>query len=90
YDAWCKENNFESKLPKVLLRQRQANDAANDAQQTLDSHLQPMPEAYSESTFRAAVMEWLAATDQPLEAVEHPAFRRVINLACQARNGIKL
>lgn len=89
YTTWCKENDFESKLPKFLKAKKDA-EAAKEQQSTLDDHLQPMPEAYSEEVFRQAVLEWLAATDQPLEAVQHKTFRRIINLACQAQHGVTL
>ncbi|EJD32616.1 hypothetical protein AURDEDRAFT_178290 [Auricularia subglabra TFB-10046 SS5] len=89
---WCPttrrsvKHNFESKLPKYV-KAKKAAEAAEATQSTLDDHLEPTLEAYSEEVFRRA-----DDPDgfQPLEAVEHPTFRRIINLACQARHGVTL
>jgi hypothetical protein len=72
YRAWCKKNNFESKLEEdVLARKKAATDAeeakAKLHQKTLDPHLHDKSERvvpYSDSAFRDAALEWLIATNQ--------------------------
>ncbi|KIJ32660.1 hypothetical protein M422DRAFT_85088, partial [Sphaerobolus stellatus SS14] len=49
---------------------------------------------YSDNLFREAAIEWLIATDQiqaiyPIQALEHPKFHEMINIASQAKNGVK-
>lgn len=62
--------------------------------------------AYTELTFRRATIEWLIATDQvstlgicsakypdffqPLDAVEHPTFVNMIQVASRATNGVTI
>ena len=64
YNAWCKDNKFNSKLPKA------AKAAKEKQRQTLlDGHLKEIPTSelvkpYSDSVFREAAIEWLIATDQ--------------------------
>ena len=52
-------------LPKDAKRQREEASAA-DTQSTLDPHLRSKETivTYSESSFRAAAIEWLVETDQ--------------------------
>ncbi|KAF8220371.1 hypothetical protein L208DRAFT_1334201, partial [Tricholoma matsutake] len=37
-----------------------------------------------------AVIEWLVATDQPIQAFEHPKFKEMIHVAVHATNGMKI
>ncbi|KAJ7257844.1 hypothetical protein C8J57DRAFT_1074314 [Mycena rebaudengoi] len=62
-------------------------------QQTLDPHLQEKPERevpYSDQLFRDAAIEWLIATDQPLDAMNHPKFKEMIDIAARSHNGVKI
>jgi len=45
---------------------------------------------YSEETFRQAALEWLIATDQPIQALEHLKFASMIGIASRAPDGVKL
>ena len=45
---------------------------------------------YTDKLFRQAAIEWLVATDQPLQALEHPKFKDMIDVAARATNGVKL
>ncbi|KAG1822260.1 hypothetical protein EV424DRAFT_1274081, partial [Suillus variegatus] len=45
---------------------------------------------YVDSLFKQAAIEWLIATDQPIQAFEHPKFKEMIDVAAQATNGVKI
>ncbi|KAJ7348510.1 hypothetical protein DFH08DRAFT_698400, partial [Mycena albidolilacea] len=98
YRAWCKKNNFEPKLEEdVLARKKAATDAeeakAKLHQKTLDPHLRDKPESvvpYSDSAFRDAALEWLIATNQPIDALNHPKFKEMIDMAARAPDGVKI
>lgn len=61
---------------------------------------------YSHKGFRRTAVEWLAATDQvgkyihiyilsyhssqPIQALEHPKFKELIDLASRAKNGVRI
>lgn len=70
YNTWCKKNNFESKLPKVVKSRKDAKTAAEDhsKQSSLDPHFEERRKEtfvpYSDSLFREAAIEWLIETDQ--------------------------
>ncbi|KAH9034280.1 hypothetical protein EDB84DRAFT_1269910, partial [Lactarius hengduanensis] len=40
--------------------------------------------------FRQVAVEWLVATDQPIQALDHPKFKEMINIASRATNGVKI
>ncbi|KAJ7181304.1 hypothetical protein C8R43DRAFT_269096 [Mycena crocata] len=98
YRAWCQKSNFESKLEDdISARKKVAADAeeakAKLHQQTLDPHLRDKPERvvpYSDAAFRDAALDWLIATDQPIDALNHPKFKEMINIAARATNGVKI
>ncbi|KAF8585306.1 hypothetical protein K439DRAFT_1234728, partial [Ramaria rubella] len=59
-------------------------------QSALTDHFGPAPPAeidipYSDERFKQAAMEWLIATDQPIQALEHPKFVEMIDVAPQAK-----
>ncbi|KAF8520900.1 hypothetical protein BU17DRAFT_65121 [Hysterangium stoloniferum] len=41
-------------------------------------------------TFQATMIEWLVSTDQPIQALEHPAFQNMMNIAACAKDGVKI
>ncbi|KAJ7878313.1 hypothetical protein B0H14DRAFT_2342038, partial [Mycena olivaceomarginata] len=98
YRAWCTKNNFESKLKEdIKARAEAAEEAATAAkklqQATLDPHLREKPERvvpYSDALFRQVALEWLIATDQPLDALNHPKFQEMIDIAARATGGVKI
>ncbi|KAF8180608.1 hypothetical protein BJ912DRAFT_855081, partial [Pholiota molesta] len=96
YTRWCEKNNFESKLPKVVKeRASKAKEAEALKQARLDPHLQErVPEVkkvvYSDALFRDAAIEWLIATDQPIQAVNHPKFKEMIDIAAAATKGVNI
>ncbi|KAF8572865.1 hypothetical protein K439DRAFT_1377228 [Ramaria rubella] len=58
-------------------------------QSALTDHFGPVPLAeivipYSDERFKQAAMEWLIATDQPIQALEHPKCGCAGKKRCQS------
>ncbi|KAJ7083048.1 hypothetical protein C8R43DRAFT_832236, partial [Mycena crocata] len=98
YRKWAEKNDFESKLPDDVETRKKAAAEAEEAkrkleQQTLDPHLREKPARivpYSDDLFKQVVLEWLIATDQPLDALTHPKFVEMIDVAARAHDGVKI
>ncbi|KAG1758115.1 hypothetical protein EDD22DRAFT_784350, partial [Suillus occidentalis] len=80
YHAWCTKNTFTSMLPKDVKDRKNAAAIANAEQGSLDNHLREIKSTervlpYSDKLFREAAIEWLASTNQPIQAVEHPELQ---------------
>ncbi|KAJ3828573.1 hypothetical protein F5880DRAFT_1472177 [Lentinula raphanica] len=91
YRQWCEKNQFISMLPKdVQARKVAIRDAAEKHKQsTMDPHVEKKPSIkqtvpYSSALFREVAVEWLVCTDQPIDALEHPSFRQMIEIASRA------
>ena len=83
YRKWAKKAKFKSKLYSDIQKRKQA---AKTATRTLDGDLRERKPSdrvvpYSDKSFRQAAIEWLVATDQSLQALEHPRFKAMIELA---------
>ncbi|KAG1818931.1 hypothetical protein EV424DRAFT_1323542, partial [Suillus variegatus] len=92
YRTWAKANAFTSKLPGDIAAEKKK---AAHAQQMIDAHLterklseRTIP--YTHQNFRKAAIEWLVATDQPIQALEHPKFKEMIDVASRATQGVKI
>ncbi|KAJ6620230.1 hypothetical protein B0H10DRAFT_1624778, partial [Mycena sp. CBHHK59/15] len=98
YRAWCRKHGFESKLEEdIQVRKKVAADeeATTKAleQQTLDPHLREKPPhvvPYSDALFREVALEWLIATDQPIDALNHPKFKEMIDITARAHDGVTI
>ncbi|KAF8522364.1 hypothetical protein JB92DRAFT_2706642, partial [Gautieria morchelliformis] len=97
YNTWARTNNFESKLPKELKAKREkAEDAiARVKQGTLNNHLKEMPKKeqgvpFTNATFCDAAIEWLIITDQPIQALTNPSFKKMIDIGAHATKGVLL
>ncbi|KAF9031027.1 hypothetical protein BJ165DRAFT_1339297 [Panaeolus papilionaceus] len=98
YQRWAKENNFQSMLPDDVTARREAlADASLKLQQShVTSHFnpapekEPAPEVYSDELFKEVAIQWLIETNQPIQAFDHPTFKRMINLAARATKGVQL
>ncbi|KAJ7602668.1 hypothetical protein FB45DRAFT_773988, partial [Roridomyces roridus] len=98
YHDWCKKNNFESKLEEDVKQRKERERAAELKQQilqqkTLDPHLREKPARpapYTDELFLDAAIEWLISTDQPIDALVHPKFRAMIDIAARATEGVTL
>ncbi|KAG1720187.1 uncharacterized protein EDB91DRAFT_1257104 [Suillus paluster] len=93
YCKWCKANKFESMLPPDVKERKNAAAVVNAQQGSLDPHLhkvQPCEHVlpYSDKLFREAAIEWLASTNQPIQAVDHPSFKKMIDTASRATTGV--
>ncbi|KAG2033657.1 hypothetical protein BDR03DRAFT_871638 [Suillus americanus] len=92
YRQWAKKHSFESMLPGDI---KSRKEKAEQAQQTINSHLTERKLAervipYSDKLFKRAAIKWLVATDQPIQALDHPKFQDMINVASRATNGVKI
>ncbi|KAG2346964.1 hypothetical protein BDR05DRAFT_877854 [Suillus weaverae] len=92
YRQWAKKHSFESMLPGDIKARK---EKAEQAQQTINSHLTECKLAervipYSDKLFKRAAIEWLVATDQPIQALDHPKFQDMIDVASRATNGVKI
>ncbi|KAF8499369.1 hypothetical protein JB92DRAFT_2555294, partial [Gautieria morchelliformis] len=97
YNKWACTHNFDSKLPKVLkAKPVQAEDAvARFEQGMLDEHLKEIPKKeqvvpFSNMILRDAAIEWVIVTDQPNQALGHPSFKKMIDIAACATKGVLL
>ncbi|KAG2352094.1 hypothetical protein BDR07DRAFT_1315465, partial [Suillus spraguei] len=78
YRQWAKKHSFESMLPGDI---KAWKEKAEQAQQTINSHL---------TECKRAAIEWLVATDQPIQALDHPKFQDMIDVALWATNRVKI
>ncbi|KAF5337526.1 hypothetical protein D9758_016988 [Tetrapyrgos nigripes] len=93
YRKWARENNFISMLPEDS--QARCQEKQDPAQSSIEGHVRPLPPRenvvpYSDALFLEAAIEWLAETNQPIDAIHHPKFQNMIDIAAQATNGIKI
>ncbi|KAF8800066.1 hypothetical protein BYT27DRAFT_7012753, partial [Phlegmacium glaucopus] len=92
YRKWCKQNNFESMLPKDTKARRATFLETTLRQSQVDSHFNPMkpedkPKPYTNKLFKEAAIQWLIETDQPIQAFDHPAFQKMVETAAHATHG---
>ncbi|KAJ8581767.1 hypothetical protein M405DRAFT_751256, partial [Rhizopogon salebrosus TDB-379] len=92
YRKWAKANAFVSKLPGDVAAEKKK---AARAQQMIDAHMTERKLSehiipYTHQHFRKAAIEWLVATDQPIQALEHPKFKEMIDVASRATQGVKI
>lgn len=95
YRRWCSKNDFLSKLPKDIRARATAAEAEADIQGTLDGHVKPIPPKptiikYSDAIFQEAAEDWLIITNQPLDALSHPKFQYMVDVASRAPDGVKI
>ncbi|KAJ7346089.1 hypothetical protein DFH08DRAFT_701237, partial [Mycena albidolilacea] len=79
YHKWAKKEGFTSALPGDRRKQKKEASDTLDSQPTLDNHLRDIPPKeriipYSREAFRQAAIEWLVATNQPIDVLDHPKF----------------
>ncbi|KAG2338578.1 hypothetical protein BDR05DRAFT_849379, partial [Suillus weaverae] len=92
YREWAKDNAFTSKLPgnvkaeKEKAAQAQQNISVHMTERKLSERVVP----YSDKLFKKAAVEWLVATDRPIQALEHLKFREMIDIASRATQGVKI
>ncbi|KAH9983971.1 hypothetical protein BJV77DRAFT_953457, partial [Russula vinacea] len=92
YRNWCKKPGFESKLPGDVIARKLKPE---QSQRTIDGYLVEKKStdgsvAHSDRLFQQAVVGRLVATDQPIEALEHPKFKEMIDIASDPTNRVKI
>ncbi|KAI0275580.1 hypothetical protein BGY98DRAFT_920392, partial [Russula aff. rugulosa BPL654] len=92
YRKWAESVKYESKLPGDVKKRKAAADAVT---RTLDRDLKEKKPServvpYNNKAFREVAIEWLVSTDQPIQALEHPKFKEMIDLAARATSGVKI
>ncbi|KAG2067667.1 hypothetical protein BDR04DRAFT_1026739, partial [Suillus decipiens] len=92
---WCKTNDFELMLPQDVKECIMTATVVNVQQTSLDGHLQEIPPnkvviPYTDTLFHKAAIEWLISTSQQIQAVDHPSFKNMINIAAHAMNSMVL
>ncbi|KIK47782.1 hypothetical protein CY34DRAFT_8650 [Suillus luteus UH-Slu-Lm8-n1] len=90
YRKWAKEYSFELMLPGNVKARKD-----NAAQQSINVHLteQKLAErvvSYTDKLFKQAAIEWLVSTNQPIQVLEHPKFKEMIDIAARATNSVKI
>ncbi|KAH7881984.1 hypothetical protein F5I97DRAFT_1817839 [Phlebopus sp. FC_14] len=94
YLKWCKENKFVSMLSEDVKECKIASGVVNMKQGSMDDHVRKIIPtkhviSYSDVLFReAAAVEWLITTNQPIQAVDHPSFKKMVDIASQATKGV--
>ncbi|KAI1782187.1 hypothetical protein LXA43DRAFT_906527, partial [Ganoderma leucocontextum] len=93
YIQWCKKNNFTSMLPNDVKARKKTVDGRT--QSRLDKHLREQPPKqctvpYSDEVFNEAAHQWLIETDQPIQALQHPSFKSMIDIAARATEGVRI
>ncbi|KAJ7023587.1 hypothetical protein C8F04DRAFT_956605, partial [Mycena alexandri] len=96
YHQWAKKHSFTSALSCDKKAAKKAAEAdADKTQTTLDSSLREIPVKekiipYSDALFREAAIEWLVSTNQPIDALDHPKFHNMIEIAARAKDGVRI
>ncbi|KAF8882548.1 hypothetical protein BD779DRAFT_1444683, partial [Infundibulicybe gibba] len=94
YHKWCKTEDFLSMLPEDTHARKLDNDKKMQQTQVIDhfdvAEPRKIPVFYSDELFKEAAIEWLIATDQPIQAFEHPKFKNMIDVAASATNSVTL
>ncbi|KAF8577174.1 hypothetical protein K439DRAFT_1254911, partial [Ramaria rubella] len=96
YLKWVKETpDAINKLPKHLAKLKADVKAAGVQPTSVTDHSKPVEPMecvvpYSDDLFRQVTCEWLVATDQPIQALEHPWFKELIEVASHAKNGVRV
>ncbi|KIK78223.1 hypothetical protein PAXRUDRAFT_115435, partial [Paxillus rubicundulus Ve08.2h10] len=92
YHKWCNKNKSMSMLLEDV-QERKLAAMANVKQGTLDKHVQEVTPTeqvvlHLDKLFREATVEWLISTNQPIQAIDHPSFKKMIDVASRATKGV--
>ncbi|PSR77950.1 hypothetical protein PHLCEN_2v7633, partial [Hermanssonia centrifuga] len=95
YHAWALKENFKLMIPTDMKSQREAIAKEKAKQHLFDDHLKEMPKkecivAYSHRLFHSIAIKWLIAAVQPLLALKHPTFEKIIDIAARARDSVEI
>ncbi|KAH8997731.1 hypothetical protein EDB86DRAFT_2803462, partial [Lactarius hatsudake] len=92
YRKWCDSNRFDSMLPEDSKKRKRVE---KDRQSLVIDHFGPedpttKPIPFSEKALRTAALEWMIATDQPIQVFKHPTFTKMLDIASRANRSIQL
>ncbi|KAH8977138.1 hypothetical protein EDB92DRAFT_1809294, partial [Lactarius akahatsu] len=92
YRKWCDSNRFDSMLPEDSKKRKRIE---KDRQSLVIDHFGPedpttKPIPFSEKALRTAALEWMIATDQPIQVFKHPTFTKMLDIASRANRSIQL
>ncbi|KAI6098675.1 hypothetical protein EV401DRAFT_1879070, partial [Pisolithus croceorrhizus] len=92
YREWTVANGFTSMLPNDSKQRCTEARSSLGRQPSLEGHLVEKGRViqYSESSFHEAAILWLIEMDQPIHALQHLAFQKMVEIGSSARNGIKI
>ncbi|KAI0688702.1 hypothetical protein BC835DRAFT_1284155, partial [Cytidiella melzeri] len=95
YHEWALADSFQSKLPRDVKKSKEEERNIREQQQTLDAHLRELPKpervvSYSDAAYRRAAIQWIAATDQPISALEHPEYQKMIQIVARANKTVPI
>ncbi|KJA12797.1 hypothetical protein HYPSUDRAFT_117807, partial [Hypholoma sublateritium FD-334 SS-4] len=94
YYKWCDRNNFVPKLPNAIRKKKEVAIVEDRSKQgAMEDHFTPAVPGervvpYSDALFCDVAVQWLIETHQPLQALEHPRFREMIDVASRSKNGV--
>ncbi|KAF6742591.1 hypothetical protein DFP72DRAFT_830399, partial [Ephemerocybe angulata] len=97
YDKWCERTGFTTMLPKAVA----SKGCSIETQRPMPSKpstatsfpIQPAPMSSStvSALFQQAAEEWLIMTNQPIDALSHPKFHELIQVAAaRATDGVTI
>ncbi|PIL30447.1 hypothetical protein GSI_07146 [Ganoderma sinense ZZ0214-1] len=91
YIKWYNSNDFISKLPNDIKLQKE-NIEKKGWQTMLDPHMKEKEQVipYLDELFNEVACHWLIATDQLLQALQHPSFKEIIDVVAHTTKGIKI
>ncbi|KAH9012604.1 hypothetical protein EDB83DRAFT_2233687, partial [Lactarius deliciosus] len=92
YRKWCDSNHFDSMLPQDSKKRKRVE---KDCQSLVIDHFGPddptkRPIPFSEKALQTAALEWMVATNQPIRAFSHPAFKKMLDIVSRANRSIRL
>ncbi|KAF8262702.1 hypothetical protein EI94DRAFT_1601197, partial [Lactarius quietus] len=91
YQKWCEMSNFNSMLLDDAKKRKLV-----DKQPSVTEHFGPedrdaRPILYSDKALETAALEWIIQTNQPIQLLKHPAFRKMLDITSRATvRGIRL
>ncbi|KAH9031814.1 hypothetical protein EDB84DRAFT_1270945, partial [Lactarius hengduanensis] len=92
YRKWCDSNNFDSMLPQDSKKRKRVE---KDGQSLVIHHFRPedptaRPIPFSEKALQTAALEWMVATNQPIQTFKNAAFKKMLDIASRANRSIRL
>ncbi|KAI9431704.1 hypothetical protein H4582DRAFT_1822019 [Lactarius indigo] len=92
YRKWCDLNHFDSMLPQDSKKRKRVE---KDRQSLVINHFGPedltmRPISFSDKALQTAALEWMVATNQPIQAFKNATFKKMLDIASRANWNIRL